>query len=189
MKDIDRAVTEMLAKVSLAADFAARKHAQQKRKGELAEPYINHLADVANLIASSIDEPDWVLICAAWLHDTVEDTATTKEEILEIFGEHVTSIVMEVTDDKSLPKPSRKELQVIKTPSKSNEAKLIKLADKTSNLRSLGTSPPTFWDAARTLAYVDWAEQVVSSCLPLNEKLAQSFKSAAQIVRTKAAMT
>jgi (p)ppGpp synthase/HD superfamily hydrolase len=176
----------MLAKVCLAADFAARKHAGQKRKGAAAEPYVNHLAEVAELIAKSADEPNWMLICAAWLHDTVEDTATTREEIAGIFGDKVAAIVSEVTDDKSLPKPRRKELQVQNTPKKSDEAKLIKLADKTSNLRSLALSPPEWWDEARVSAYVDWAEHVVRTCLPLNTALAHEFHSAADAVRRKA---
>jgi (p)ppGpp synthase/HD superfamily hydrolase len=179
----------MLEQATRAADFAARKHVGQKRKGAAAEPYINHLAEVATLVASSVREPDWMLICAAWLHDTLEDTATTREELIEVFGERVTGIVAEVTDDKSLPKSERKRLQVENTPKKSNEAKQIKLADKTSNLRSLASSPPEWWDEARVLAYVDWAEQVVRTCLPLNEPLAREFHAAADAVRRKAAAT
>jgi len=186
MRAVDDAVTMMLAKVCCAADFAARRHASQRRKGAAAEPYLNHLAEVASLVAGSVREPEWMLICAAWLHDTLEDTDTKREEIVELFGEQVAAIVTEVTDDKSLAKAHRKELQVLNTPHKSNDAKLIKLADKTSNLRSLAASPPEWWDQARVLAYVDWAESVVQTCLPLNEALAREFCAAAAAARKRA---
>jgi guanosine-3',5'-bis(diphosphate) 3'-pyrophosphohydrolase len=175
-----------LALVSLAADFAARRHAGQKRKGKAQEPYVNHLAEVAHLLASTAGKPDPVLLAAAWLHDTVEDTETQREEIEALFGEDVASTVIEVTDDKTLPKARRKELQVEKTPHKSDRAKLIKLADKTSNLRSLAASPPEWWDRDRVLAYVEWAEKVVATCLPLNDRLAKEFRSAAEVVRRHA---
>ncbi len=169
--------------VMKAADFAARKHAGQTRKGEAREPYVNHLAEVAYLLSSMTQEPDAGLIAVGWLHDTVEDTATTDAELRAEFGDTIADVVREVTDDKSLEKQRRKELQVINTPGKSRSARLLKLADKTSNLRSIVTSPPIHWPRERMLAYVEWSEQVVSSCLSLDERLAAEFRAAAQDVR------
>ncbi len=178
-----------LAVVAQAADFAARRHAGQRRKGKAQEPYLNHLAEVAHLIASTAEAPDTELIAAAWLHDTIEDTGTQREEIEALFGKTVAELVIEVTDDKTLPKARRKELQVEKTPGKSDRAKVLKLADKISNLRALVSSPPEWWDEARVLAYVDWAEKVVDTCLALNAALAHEFRMAAAAVRAKTAET
>src|SRR6476646_10922188 len=95
-----------------AARFAAEKHAQQKRKGENGEPYFNHLLEVAELIAASSPNMDVELVMAAFLHDTVEDTGVTLQELEQRFGRDVADLVAEVTDDKSLPKETRKQLQV-----------------------------------------------------------------------------
>ena len=126
-----------------AFDFAARKHSDQRRKGAAREPYINHLAEVAELVARASEGTDPELIAAAILHDTVEDTATTKAELTELFGVEVANLVGEVTDNKSLEKEGRKRLQIETAPHKSLRAKVIKLADKTSNLRAIVRSPPT----------------------------------------------
>lgn len=126
-----------------AFDFAARKHSDQRRKGAAREPYINHLAEVAELVARASEGTDPELIAAAILHDTVEDTATTKAELTELFGVEVANLVGEVTDNKSLEKEVRKRLQIETAPHKSLRAKVIKLADKTSNLRAIVRSPPT----------------------------------------------
>src|ERR1039458_9038680 len=128
-----------------AAHFAAQKHAGQRRKGAAAEPYINHLLEVAELVSSALAEPDTNLVIAALLHDTVEDTGVTKEVLVETFGSDVADLVMEVTDDKSLPKAERKRLQILTTPKKSVRAQVIKLADKIANLRSMLFSPPADW--------------------------------------------
>ena len=113
-----------------AAHFAAQKHADQRRKGAAAEPYINHLLEVAELVSSALAEPDTNLVIAALLHDTVEDAGVTKEELIEAFGSDVAALVMEVTDDKSLPKAERKRLQIVTASKKSVRAQGIKLADK-----------------------------------------------------------
>jgi guanosine-3',5'-bis(diphosphate) 3'-pyrophosphohydrolase len=101
------------------------------------------------------------VICAALLHDTVEDTATTHEELVDAFGARVARIVAEVTDDKQLPKAERKRLQVVRAPHISREAKLVKLADKIANLRDVAERPPAGWDLARRREYFDWAKQVI----------------------------
>ncbi|MBM3642879.1 MAG: bifunctional (p)ppGpp synthetase/guanosine-3',5'-bis(diphosphate) 3'-pyrophosphohydrolase [Alphaproteobacteria bacterium] len=161
-----------------AADFAARRHVAQRRKGEAAEPYVNHLTEVAALLAGATDGVDIVLLLGGLLHDTLEDTDTTYEDLAERFGPEVAALVAEVTDDKSLPKEMRKRLQIEKTPAKSRRAKLLKLADKTSNLRGLVRSPPAGWSRERLRDYVGWAEAVVASCRGLNATLEIAFDAA-----------
>ena len=167
-----------LVLLSRAADFAARRHIAQRRKGDAAEPYINHLTEVAALLAEATDGADPVLVMGGLLHDTLEDTETTYEELAGMFGAEVASLVAEVTDDKSLRKEERKRLQIDKTPGKSRRAKLLKLADKASNLRSLVSSPPKGWTEERLRDYVVWAEAVARSCRGLNEKLEAGFDAA-----------
>ncbi len=161
--------------VLAAAQFAAEKHAAQKRKGAAGEPYVNHLIEVANLVARALAEPDPNLIAAALLHDVVEDTGVTAEELRERFGQDVTGLVLEVTDDKSLPKEERKRLQVVNAPKKSVRAQVIKLADKVSNLRSLLSSPPPSWSTQRKREYFLWAEQVVAGLSAPNPILKEEF--------------
>jgi guanosine-3',5'-bis(diphosphate) 3'-pyrophosphohydrolase len=168
--------------ITNACDFAARRHVNQRRKGDAGEPYINHLAEVAELLARATDG-DAVLVAAAYLHDTLEDTATTYEELDELFGPQIAALVAEVTDDKSLPKAERKRLQIAKAPGKSERARLLKVADKTSNLRALVSSPPSGWDRARVADYIDWAEKVVAGCRGLNASLEQAFDIAAAQAR------
>jgi len=169
--------------VSRAADFAAHQHAGQRRKGIAQEPYINHLAEVAHLIAEATEGSDAELVAAGWLHDTVEDTETTREDLEREFGSDVAALVAEVTDDKSLPKAERKRLQVTHAPKKSKRARMLKIADKTSNLRSLVTSPPDDWERERLLDYLDWAEQVVTGCRGVNPNLEKAFDEAVQAGR------
>jgi guanosine-3',5'-bis(diphosphate) 3'-pyrophosphohydrolase len=158
-----------------AAMFAAEKHAAQKRKGAAAEPYINHLLEVAQLISDSSEQLDTNLVIAGLLHDTIEDTGTTAEELEKAFGNDVTELVLELTDDKSLPKNVRKSLQVQDAAHKSVRAQIIKLADKISNLRSLLTSPPTSWSVERKREYFRWARQVVDALSAPNPVLKAEF--------------
>ena len=159
-----------------AAHFAAQKHAGQRRKGAAAEPYINHLLEVAELVSSALAEPDTNLVIAALLHDTVEDTGVTKEVLVETFGSDVADLVMEVTDDKSLPKAERKRLQILTTPKKSVRAQVIKLADKIANLRSMLFSPPADWSGERKREYFEWAKQVVDCLSAPNQMLKAEFE-------------
>ncbi|MBL6618207.1 MAG: bifunctional (p)ppGpp synthetase/guanosine-3',5'-bis(diphosphate) 3'-pyrophosphohydrolase [Reyranella sp.] len=169
-----------LVRLTQAADYAARQHIAQRRKGERAEPYINHLTEVAALLAEATDGNDIVLLMGGLLHDTLEDTDATYEDLQERFGPDVASLVAEVTDDKSLPKEERKRLQIEKTAGKSRRAKLLKIADKTSNLRSLVASPPAGWSRQRLSDYVVWAHDVVRSCRGLNPRLEAAFDAAHQ---------
>ncbi|MEI8189290.1 MAG: HD domain-containing protein [candidate division NC10 bacterium] len=161
-----------------ALDFAARKHRDQRRKGAASEPYINHPAEVARLVAEATAGRDLVVVLAALLHDTIEDTKTTAEELAHEFGPEVAALVAEVTDDKRLPKIERKRLQVENAPHKSPRAKRIKIADKTSNLRAILTSPPVDWDSARKRDYFEWAAKVVAGCHGVNRALEAQFDEA-----------
>ncbi len=164
-----------IQRILAAAQFAAEKHAQQRRKGAAQEPYINHLIEVARLIADNTPQLDPELIMAAFLHDTVEDTGTTQEELAHKFGPDVASLVAEVTDDKTLPKERRKALQVANAPKKSPRGQTLKLADKISNLRSIMVSPPADWNRERRRQYFDWAKQVVDGLQSPNPKLKAEF--------------
>src|SRR5688500_14203977 len=134
-----------IALIMDAASFAADRHRGQRRKDAEASPYINHPLALARILANEGGVTDTAVLVAALLHDTVEDTETTIEEIEARFGPEVAGIVAEVTDDKSLAPAERKRLQVVKAASKSDGAKLVKLADKTCNLRDLGATPPVEW--------------------------------------------
>ena len=172
-----------LVKLSQAADYAARQHIAQRRKGDRAEPYVNHVVEVAALLAEATGGSDPVLVMGGLLHDTLEDTDATVEDLVERFGPEVAALVQEVTDDKSLPKEVRKRLQIDKTPFKSTRAKLLKIADKTSNLRGLIASPPTGWTQERLRDYVVWAGEVVRSCRGLNPMLERQFDGAYETAR------
>jgi guanosine-3',5'-bis(diphosphate) 3'-pyrophosphohydrolase len=166
-----------------ALDFAARKHVHQRRKGELAEPYVNHLSDVARLLAEASKGEDIAVVIAGLLHDTIEDTDTTFAELAKEFGPEVAELVAEVTDDKALPKLERKRLQVDTAAHKSERARMIKLADKTSNLHSMIASPPKDWSSQRKREYIDWASRVVEGCRGVNPYLEQEFERARERAR------
>ncbi|MEP7169373.1 MAG: HD domain-containing protein [Bacteroidota bacterium] len=151
--------------------FAAEKHRYQKRKDADKTPYINHPLNVAFTLVEIGKEEDQTLLIAAVLHDTVEDTETTPEEIENLFGKEVLSIVMEVTDDKSLPKEERKRLQVINAPHKSVSAKKLKLADKISNVTDIIYHAPDDWSLKQKLDYLLWAEQVMEGIKGVNHLL------------------
>jgi (p)ppGpp synthase/HD superfamily hydrolase len=127
-----------------AADAAARWHVHQRRKGSAEEPYVNHLVEVAMLVAEATDGKDPDLVIAALLHDAIEDCEVPKELIAETFGDDVASLVVEVTDDKSLPKQVRKDKQIETAMAKSPRAKVLKLADKASNLRAVAAKRVRF---------------------------------------------
>ena len=166
--------------IARALDFAARKHAGQRRKGLKAEPYINHLTEVARLLAEASDGADPQLVMAGLLHDTIEDTETTRAELAGTFGEDVASLVVEVTDDTSLPRDERKRRQVQTASSKSARARMIKLADKIANLHSISESPPVGWSGRRKKEYIAWAREVAAACGPTNERLEELFEQAAR---------
>ena len=141
--------------------FAADKHNDQRRKDSKASPYINHLIGVTETLWNVAGVRDVNLLVAAILHDTIEDTNTTAEEIKAEFGEDVLTLVLEVTDDKSLPKQTRKQLQIEHAPHISERAKMLKISDKINNIRDIVKSPPSNWSLERRQEYLLWSERVV----------------------------
>jgi guanosine-3',5'-bis(diphosphate) 3'-pyrophosphohydrolase len=158
-----------------AIDFAARKHRDQRRKDEEASPYINHPISVSLLLAEIGDVTDPEVLSAAILHDTLEDTDTTLEELEAAFGVRICKLVQEVTDNKKLPKTKRKELQIEHASQLSPDAVLIKLGDKISNVLDVTHSPPADWNLQRRKDYLDWAEAVVKKCPRVNGALEAHF--------------
>ncbi|XP_008555168.1 guanosine-3',5'-bis(diphosphate) 3'-pyrophosphohydrolase MESH1 isoform X1 [Microplitis demolitor] len=171
----DLSKDELLSLIIKCTNFAAKKHKNQRRHDLEQTPYINHPIGVASILTEEGKVYDPNVIVAALLHDTVEDTETTMEEIEREFGEKIKSIVSEVTDDKSLPSQERKRLQVVHTPHISHEAKLVKLADKIYNLRDLQRSTPVGWTTTRVYNYFQWSKQVIQGCRGTNERLETIF--------------
>ena len=147
-----------------ALHFSADRHRHQRRKDRNASPYINHPIEVAHVLAHIGGVGDLTTLIAALLHDTIEDTATTGDELEQEFGREVRLLVEEMTDDKKLPKAERKRLQVEHAKGASHRAKLIKLGDKICNVRDIIQAPPDGWSPQRRREYLDWTEQVVAGC-------------------------
>lgn len=165
-------------RILAAAAFAAHKHRDQRRKDESASPYINHPIALANVLANEAGVDDERVLIAAILHDTIEDTDTTEQELLREFGQEIAGIVLEVSDDKTLSKSERKRLQVEHASSISRRAKLVKLADKICNLRDVVGSPPSGWSLARKQEYFDWAKEVVDGLRGTHPALEHIFDEA-----------
>ncbi len=159
-----------------AADFSARHHSYQTRKGDLRVPYVNHPIRVAWYLASVGGIDNVEVLCAALLHDTLEDTDATAEELRREFGDEITALVLEVTDDKSLPKAERKRRQVLHAADVSDGATQIKLADKTSNVEDIAEAPPANWTRQRRIEYLDWTERVVNELTNANEALERRYR-------------
>jgi guanosine-3',5'-bis(diphosphate) 3'-pyrophosphohydrolase len=158
-----------------ALAFASRKHSQQRRKDADASPYINHPIALVSVLAVEAGIDDLDTLRAALLHDTIEDTDTSVEELVETSGGSVASLVQEVTDDKGLPKSERKLRQVGHASHLSQKAGLVKLADKIANLRDVAERPPTDWPLARRQEYFDWVKQVVDQISDPPAELATLF--------------
>lgn len=163
-----------------ALSFAAAKHRDQRRKDQEASPYINHPIALAVVLANEADITDTDILCAALLHDTIEDTATSFDELSARFGKTIADIVAEVTDDKSLPKETRKQLQIEHASTLSKSARLVKLADKIANLRDIAASPPASWSLERRRDYFDWAVNVIDRIRGTNPTLETLFDQAAK---------
>ncbi|MBZ0187356.1 MAG: HD domain-containing protein [Candidatus Obscuribacterales bacterium] len=164
-------MTEDLALLFDALSYASEMHSKQRRKNKEASPYINHPIDVGRILVTIGKVNDTNILAAAILHDTIEDTAASHESIQERFGEDIACLVMECTDYKSLPKAKRKQLQIDHAAQKSERAKLIKLADKISNVSNIGESPPQDWSHERISEYLDWTEKVVAGLKGTNRDL------------------
>jgi (p)ppGpp synthase/HD superfamily hydrolase len=174
-----------LAFVMRAADFAAGKHASQRRKGPNQEPYVNHLIEVVHHLSCSSGNHDCVLLAAGFLHDTIEDTDTTGPELIGRFGHEVAAVVAEVTDDKNLRSDVRKRLQIEKITAKSHRAQLLSIADKTANVTSLIHAAPADWSAARIADYGTWAEAVVSQISGIDSYLTDAFQQSLTQLRRR----
>jgi len=159
-----------------AAHFAAQKHRNQRRKDKHASPYIIHPISVALEIAQvgGVDDPE--ILAAALLHDTIEDTKTKPEELEAKFGKKVCEYVLDVTDDKTLPKNERKSRQIEHAKKISKGAALIKLGDKISNVTDVINNPPEDWDINRRKEYLDWAEKVIDNCPKVNDRMEDKFQ-------------
>jgi guanosine-3',5'-bis(diphosphate) 3'-pyrophosphohydrolase len=179
--------TEEVSLLLRALCFAASRHRNQRRKDQEASPYINHLIDVAQILWEIGRIRDVGTLVAGILHDAIEDTDTSPEDLEAEFGASVRSIVEEVSDDKRLPKQERKRLQVEHAGSCSVPARQIKLADKISNVQDMIDSPPTRWPLERCLEYVDWAEEVVNGLRGTNPALERCFDDLCGRVRQKLA--
>lgn len=158
-----------------ATAFAAEKHRHQRRKDAAASPYINHPIAVTTVLKHEGGIADVVVLCAGMLHDTIEDTETTTEDLETEFGSEIAGVVLEVTDDKSLAKDERKRLQIEHAATLSHRAKLVKLADKICNLRDILTHPPAGWSDRRKREYFLWAAQVVDGLRGTNTRLEKEF--------------
>lgn len=158
-----------------ALAFAAERHSQQRRQDAAASPYINHPIALADVLANEGRVLDVVVLSAAMLHDTIEDTETTADELTLHFGARIAAIVVEVSDDPRLDKATRKRRQIEHAPHLSPEAKLVKLADKICNLRDLLASPPVQWPLQRQQAYFDWSAQVIAGLRGIHPPLEALF--------------
>ena len=158
-----------------ALRYSAEKHSDQRRKNAEASPYINHPIQVTEILWTVGGVRDTALLLASILHDTIEDTDATPQEIKEEFGEEVLDLVLEVTDDKNLSKKARKQKQIETAPLKSRKAKMLKLADKISNIGEIINSPPRDWSLKRKQEYLLWSERVVAGLRGSNENLEHRY--------------
>lgn len=168
-----------------AISFAANKHSHQRRKDEASTPYINHPISVTLIISEVGGVNDQDVLAAALLHDTIEDTDTSADELEVLFGRKVRRLVEEVTDDKTLAKDTRKQNQIAHAAKLSPAAVMIKLADKISNIRDVTNSPPVDWSADRRQEYLDWTEKVINNCPKVNPAMEQLFSEVLATGRAK----
>jgi guanosine-3',5'-bis(diphosphate) 3'-pyrophosphohydrolase len=161
-----------------ALAFAAHKHKDQRRKDVDASPYVNHPISLADILCNEGHVTDIETICSALLHDTIEDTEATAEEIKQEFGDTIWNIVMDVTDDKSLTKTARKQAQIDHAAHISDKAKLVKMADKISNLRDVRNNAPADWSLQRRQEYFDWAKEVIDQVRGTHARLEALFDEA-----------
>lgn len=179
--------TDTVGLILRAIAFAADKHRNQRRKDADATPYINHPIALANVLKEEGGISDPVVLVAAILHDTIEDTETTAYELEKLFGPEVTKVVLEVTDDKTLGKAERKQLQIEHAATASHQAKLVKLADKICNLRDIAANPPAGWSVERKQEYFDWAKQVIDQLRGSHGVLEGAFDRELELRKIKSA--
>jgi HD domain len=174
-----------LRRLTKALLFAAEAHRNQRRKGAAQEPYLNHLVEVLDIVVQATDGIDMDVVEAALLHDVIEDTPTTYEDVAANFGERVAKIVRENSDDMSLPKSDRRRARIAAMPLKSKEARIVKMADVTSNLRAIAVSPPAGWSADRKIGYLEACRQLVDAARGTDKAIEHMFdQTAADVERT-----
>jgi guanosine-3',5'-bis(diphosphate) 3'-pyrophosphohydrolase len=161
-----------ITRVLSAAIIAAEAHRNQRRKDKVGTPYINHPITVAALASTVTSDTD--IVVAALLHDVVEDTILTLDDVEQFCGKYVADIVGEVTDDKKLPWAERKQAQIDHAPHLSDAAAIVKVADKIANVSDL-RSPEASWSLERRLQYATWAAKVVNSITNAPEALVATF--------------
>ncbi len=171
-----------------ALNFSAEKHRHHRRKDERASPYINHPIEVANVLWTIGKIYDITTIVGALLHDTIEDTNTSPEEIRLNFGDDILALILEVTDDKSLPKQERKVRQIEKSPLLSDRAKLLKLSDKICNINDIANFPPRNWSCQRRVEYLAWADSVIAGLRGVNANLEIYFDESLAAAQKKLAL-
>ena len=168
-----------MEKLIKAINFAAIAHRNQRRKDSAKTPYINHPIEVMNMLANA-GVTDIDILCAAVLHDTIEDVGVTYCQLVTEFGTNVANIVSECSDDKSLPKVVRKREQIKHAEMASIGAKLVKVGDKLSNLSGLDTNPPVSWKKEEIDGYFIWSYHVwlmIAGCnIKLDNQLQSLFK-------------
>ncbi len=167
-----------------AVAYATEKHRAQRRKDAAATPYINHPVQVADLMWR-MGVRDVPALCAAILHDTIEDTDATEKEIMELFGQEICNLVLEVTDDKNLSTAELKRWQVQHAPNLTLRAKWIRVADKICNVRDIGISPPVRWDTTTIKGYFNWTENVVKGCRGCHAEMEKQYNEVLEISRKK----
>ena len=174
-----------LSRLTKALVFAAEAHRNQRRKGAAQEPYLNHLIEVLDLVVQATGDSDLDMVIAALLHDVIEDTATTYEDVARIFGQRVAEIIRENSDDMSLPKAERRRARITAMALKSREARIVKMADVISNLRAIAVSPPAGWSAERKLGYLEGCRQLVNAGRGTEASIERVFdETAADVERT-----
>jgi uncharacterized protein (UPF0147 family) len=174
-----------LRRLTKALVFAAEAHRNQRRKGAAQEPYLNHLIEVLDLVVQTTDGIETDVLIAAVLHDVVEDTPTSYDDVAKNFGERVAKIVRENSDDMSLPKAERRRARIAGMQLKSREARLVKMADVISNLRAIAVSPPAGWPTDRKLGYLEGCRQLIDAGRGTDATIERTFdETAADVERT-----
>ena len=168
-----------------AVKFSAERHRNQRRKDADSTPYINHPLNVAELLWGLGGVRDTNVVVAGLLHDLIEDTETEPKEIRQLFGKQILSLVLEVTDDKRLPKAERKRLQIVHATGLSTGAKQIKLADKIWNVVDITWTPPHNWSRERKMEYLEWSAEVVAGLRGCNQMLENEFDRVLSVAREK----
>jgi len=168
--------------ISQALAFAARAHCNQRRKGPAQEPYINHLIEVMDVLATATGGDDTEVLIAGLLHDTLEDCNVTEAELTAQFGERVSRMVRQNTDDMSLPKAERKARRIAAMLEKPADSRMVKLADVISNMRAVASSPPAGWTQERKLAYLNDCRALRAAARGTHAKLEEMFDHTAYTV-------